>query len=460
MLKALLISIALAQGLAPVNPVTERIEGTRTFDIGPGYEDTFESVPWGSLQPGDAVNIHYRSTPYVSKVGIRAQGTAAAPVIINGVTDAAGNRPVINCQGARTAPGSAPAFTPNGNPAYGESLGCFVVKRGPNDAYLGPKPSFIQLKNLEIKNTRGSTYTTLAGNTASYGSAACIYFHVAADTLVENVVATGCAFGVFYMAKDGLLSQACERATIRNSRFYNNGVPNSWFEHNAYVQCGGAIVEGSFFGKLVSGSQGSSFKDRSARLIFRNNYVLSNDRAIDMVQSEENDQGIAVLPEYGRDYVYGNTIVNDSAYEAIHYGGDNWDEQEGSATEHVPPVPYRSKLFFWNNNVTHVAPGWRVFAFGLSLRHTTAEVWDNVFNFGPQATNMYWLEYAGDLRLGTNVINGNVIASGRDGSNPVNWTITTGVPVPSDPFLQTLLGNAPPPDPTPDPDPPSPPCTP
>ena len=430
-------SVALAdQGPVPDNPVTARVTGTRTFDIGPGWPDTFESVPWGTLTAGDVVNVHHRPQPYVAKIGLRAQGTAAAPVVLNGVTDAAGTRPVVSFTGARTAARSREVFT--NTPAYGESLGGIVIKRGPADAYFGPKPSHIQIRNLELRDARGS-YTTLANKRARYLSAGCIYVHVGADILIENVIAANCAFGIFTMAKDDLLSQAVERITVRNSRIEGNGEPGSWFEHNLYIQADSPIIEGNFIGRVIAGSEGSSFKDRSARLIFRRNYVLSSARAIDLVHSEEQREGIGALPYYGNDYVYGNTIVNDSAGEAIHYGGDNLGEQEEGDEEFVPELPYRAHLFFWNNNVIHRVEGWRNSGFGLSLKSTVADVWGNRFHFGPEAVTHYWVEYAGDLRLGDNQITGEVQESGRDGSNPAMYRITNGNPVPDDDFLRTLL---------------------
>lgn len=424
------------QGRAPRNPVTHALTGTREFAVGPGrHYAELDAVPWAKLGPGDVVNIHARAKPYVSKFGLRARGTATAKVVINGVTDAQGNRPVISFAGARTAPGSAAVFAKE--PAYGESLGGIVIKRGPGDDYLGPKPSFIEIRNLEVHGARGS-YTTVAGGTANYGSAACIYVHVGSDILIENVVAHDCAFGIFTMAKDEMLSQAVERITVRNSRVFDNGVPGSWLEHNLYIQADSPVIEGNFIGRLKAGSHGSSFKDRSARLVFRHNYVESSARALDLVHSEEQSQGIAALPHYGTDYVCGNTIVNDSAGAAIHYGGDNLGEQEAGERILAPALPYRRHLYFWDNDVQETVSGWRNSVFDLSLVGTTVEAWNNRFTFGAQARTHYWLEWAGVLRLGPNQVTGRVVASGRDGANAAHWSIATGISPPSDPFLSGL----------------------
>jgi hypothetical protein len=415
-----------AQGEVPVNPVTKAIKGSaRTFNV--SNETEMLAVPWATLGAGDVVNVQYSPIPYKVKIGLRAKGTAANPVVINGVTDANGRRPVFDFTGAKTAPSTQvgqPIFS--STPDYGESLGGIVIIRGVNDPWGSYKPGFIKIANLELRGAKnGSTYMTTAGRTETYGAAAAVYVARGADITLENLIISNNSFGVFTMAKGDAILEAAERITLRNSRFVDNGIPGSYFEHGVYMQADSPIVEGNYFGKVIAGSEGSSFKDRSARLIFRNNYVVSSSRAIDLVHSEEQKMGIEALPYYGTDYVYDNTIINDSAYEAIHFGGDNLGEQEGGNTVFTPSIKYRSTLYFWNNTVKHTSAGYRNIAFGLSLKSTTVHAWNNRFEFGPQAMAHSWVEYAGILNLyQSNTVVGAVKAGGRDGSNPSMIQIT------------------------------------
>ena len=81
-----------------------------TYHVGPGQTLTeLTDVPWLSLRAGDVVNIYHRAEPYRTKIGLRAQGTADAPVVIHGVTDAKCNRPVLSGQNAVTARDAAAA---------------------------------------------------------------------------------------------------------------------------------------------------------------------------------------------------------------------------------------------------------------------------------------------------------------------------------------------------------------
>ncbi|MBK8476314.1 MAG: right-handed parallel beta-helix repeat-containing protein [Opitutaceae bacterium] len=339
----LLVALALAGASVgpgpnsiPGKPVTTARTGSHaTYNVGPGqtYLEP-DTVPWGALQAGDVVNIYQRATPYRWKIGIRGQGTQAAPIVVNGVTDAAGNRPVFDFNGARTASGSNPGGNNNvfnpASPEYGESLGGIVVKRGPDDDYGSYSPRWIEVRNLELHGaTNGNSYTTLAGGTATYSGSAGVWLQLGDDILLENLVIYDNAFGIFTMAKDGLLSETCRRVTVRGCRVYGNGVVGSYYEHNFYVQCHLPVIEGNYIGRVRAGSEGSSYKSRSSGEIFRYNYVEGSSRAIDWVYSEEQDtDGIVTQPEYGTDFAYGNVIVNDTqassfASSPIHYGGDN-----------------------------------------------------------------------------------------------------------------------------------------
>lgn len=416
------------QGATETLVATTAMVGTRTFHVR-SLADA-QAVQWGSLACGDVVNIHPGTYPI--KVGLRAQCPASNPVTINGVSDAAGNKPVISGSGATTMPGSANVFS--NTPAYGESLGIFVIKRGTSDSYNGPKPSGIVIQGIALTGAaNGQTYRALNGSTQTFGDAANIYVHVGSDITIQNVTAQDGAFCLFVMAKDGSLSQAGERITLRNSRMSGCGVVGAYYQHNVYMQSSSPLVEGNYFGKVKSGSQGSSYKSRSSGEIFRANYVVASARAIDFVHSEEQSSGIAARPDYGTDWVYGNTIISDGP-EAIHFGGDNYGEQEGGAL-FTPSIPYRKTLYFWNNKVTLEAnsAAYRVNVFDLSLRDTVAHVWGNTFAFsgGRSDGEFSWLQWAGQLRLGTNTVTGKQPANARSDANAAMYSITTGNPVPA-----------------------------
>lgn len=73
------------------------------YHVGPGQaHSTISSIAWESMQPGDHVYIHWRSTPYKEKWVINVQGTAANPFKLIGVLSPNGERPIIDGNGATT----------------------------------------------------------------------------------------------------------------------------------------------------------------------------------------------------------------------------------------------------------------------------------------------------------------------------------------------------------------------
>lgn len=430
------------------NPVTTALNATGS---GTRYDVTsdaqLDAVPWGALTAGSVVNIFWKSTPYLRKIGMRGQGTLANPIIVNGVTDASGNRPILQFSGAgvATAAGTNPGGANNvfsGTPAFGESLGGFVIKRGPSDTYGVYAPKHIQVKNLEMRQaggTTGRTYTSVAtGGTVTYDPpAAGLYLLLVEDFLCENCLIYDNGFGVFTQAKDGSLSEACKRTTFRNCRVYGNGTSGSFLEHNFYVQAVSPIIEGCFIGIVRSGSQGSSYKTRSSNEIFRYNYVQASARALDFVHSEDQAvDGIPLQPGYGTDYVYGNVIVNDAALgnfagNVIHLGGDNLGEDDTGAFIN-PSEVYRRRMYFFNNTVVFrgidSSNPYRGAIFDLSLAAnnpntskgapSTLESWNNIFVYtGSTAppTEPGWMEWAGVLNhYGNNLAFGTFQAARSD----------------------------------------------
>jgi hypothetical protein len=439
------------------DPVTTAITGSHaTYNVGPGKTYTEpDTVPWCALVAGDVVNIYWRSTPYRWKFALRGSGTQAAPIVVNGVTDSSGHRPVFDFNGARTASGCNSCGTNNifntASQWSMEDYAGILVRGGVSDAY-GYKPKWIVIKNLEMSGAKtGASFISLSGVSTPYGGTAGIWLQPSADVVLENNVVYDHDWGIFTMSKDDTFLEACERITIRNSRVYGNGVVGSYTQHNVYIQTTNPIVEGNYFGVLRAGAAGSSYKSRCSGEIFRYNYVEASARAIDWVYAEDSGgekgstaTGIATQPDYGTDYAYGNIIVNDCslgncAENPIHYGGDNCGEQDNVATLFVqsPYVPYRSHLYFFNNTmVSRVtqSDSYRATVFAPSLRDTTIDAWNNVFYFSGDS-QFSWVSSAGKINLrGNNLVYGATVNDASDLALPVNYTISKlGTIVSTDP---------------------------
>ena len=414
------------------DPITLAQMGSgTTYDVGPGQSiGEPDGVPWSELAPGDVVNIYWRAEPYRWKLCLRSQGTQTAPVVINGVTNDQGQRPVFDFDGATTASGCANVFDPT-NVWSLEDYGGIVIKPGLDDPY-GYQPSWLEIRNLELHGAGiERDFIGIDGSSRKYVDAgAAVWIQPTTDLTLENNVIHDNAFGVFTMAKDDELRFACQRITLRSNRVYGNGLSGSYLEHNVYMQATNPVVEGNFFGIVRTGSEGSSYKSRSSGEIFRYNHVVGSARAIDLVQSEGQSDGIAQESDYGIDYVYGNVIEVDCALEhcgtyPIHYGGDNLGEQENSEALFRPSEPYRRQLYFYNNTVVFKVDreqSWRASVFDLSERNTQVSAWNNLFAF--RGSSQYaWVQNAGQLGLhAANFVDGMVELS-DERALPVNFQV-------------------------------------
>lgn len=367
----------------PVRPLSAsacagRLIGSHaTYDVGPGraHED-LQTVPWLSLQAGDVVNIHARFNadgtpkPYRTKVGLRSKGTAAKPIYVNGVTDGDCRRPIIDGDGATTADDAAKAhfgsygIGGNGVRDYGaQSLGLFLLWALGDEAVHDAKgrwtPSYITIQNLELRNARSTkTFENSGGGTTAWSHGASAIYAVRANHLtVENCVIEGNDQGVFTNTRGYTEDDHSDVTILRRNTFTGNGTGQST-EHNAYIQSRRALYEGNFFGQVWGGS---SLKDRGSGTVVRFNHILSSARAIDLVDTEEENHAyIADDPLYDWAWVYGNVIRTDInlplsntgntlAARPIHFGHDkDAARSRGEA------------LFFYGNTYLHRAkwPGY------------------------------------------------------------------------------------------------------
>lgn len=377
-----------AAQISPANNCsTAKTGSNRTFHVGPGRTYTeLTDVPWLSLQAGDVVNIYYRSTPYRTKFGLRAQGSAAAPVLINGVTDAQCNRPEVSGANAITATDARTA-------GYGHDIqpySLISIYRGPTDAWDSYTPKHITIQNLKLTGAKaGNSYTNNAGSTSTYDNfAAAIYAVRVHNLTVENCEITSNGIGVFTNTKGSSADDYSANVIIRRNRIHLNGNIGRQTEHNLYIQARRVLYEGNFIGQAYGGS---SLKDRSSGTVIRYNKILASARALDLVESEEEYfSNVKQDPLYPYAWVYGNVIINDAqapagfAVNMIHWGFDNSQSNARAGT-----------LFFYANTLINKVPQstfWYVSPFqigqdGQAAASTTIEAASNIFW---QQSNSEW----------------------------------------------------------------------
>jgi len=335
-------------------PLAATAGGVR-YDVCPTCSHTeLTTIPWNTLKAGSVVNIFYRPDPYRTKIALRVSGTEKAPIIVNGVTDTAGNRPVISGDGAVTAKSNAnTGIYDSDHPENGEALGLIMIKRSQTTDPYGYKAKHLVIQNLEIRATSGRSFVAQNGQTKRYSqSAAGIWADVVEDLLINNVVVTDHGFGIFVNnrnAFDMVESETSRRITVSNSRIFGNGRSGSYLEHNLYLQGVGCALKDSYVGRLREGAEGSSYKDRCSGSRITGNTIDCAARCLDLVHDEsgsdkKRDTPTDTAPDYDVVMVSGNHIRSNSSVSCLHFGGDNLGEGSG-------PFPtYRNGPLTFNDN--------------------------------------------------------------------------------------------------------------
>lgn len=285
-----------------------------TYNVGPGQTyANIGAVPWESLDAGDVVQIHWRSTPYVEKWLIGGQGTVANPIIVRGIAGPAGQLPVIDGQNATTRL-QLDYWSENRS----------VIKVGGSNIPDDVLPTHIIIENLDIRGARPpNTFTNESGTMETYSTnAAAIHIERGQYITVRNCILRDSGNGLFVSSSD---DEAARDILIEGNYIHSNGNSGSIFHHNTYTAAIGITYQYNRFGPLLSGAGGNNLKDRSAGLVVRYNWIEGGNRQLDLVDGEDSSL-IRNHPDYDETHVYGNILIEQAAAgnkQIIHYGGDS-----------------------------------------------------------------------------------------------------------------------------------------
>ena len=351
------------------------------YHIGPGQPLTnISDAPWATLNAGDNVYIHWREQPYREKWVINRQGTASQHISVIGISNANGQQPVIDGNGA---------VTPDGLNYWNESRG--VIKIGGSNTPTDGLPQHIVIENLEIRSGRPPfQFTNDNGNIETYSdNAASIYVEKAANLTIRNCTIKDSGNGIFIGANGGLTQDIL----IEKNHIYDNGIENSIYQHNTYTAGINITYQYNRFGALRDGAGGNNLKDRSAGLVVRYNWLESGNRQLDLVDAE--DSSVLVNhPNYSKTYVYGNVLIEPDGAgnsQIIHYGGDS-----GTLGDYR-----KGDLYLVNNTIISSRSG-NTTLVRLSTNDETAHVFNNIIYNTANGNNMALIGGSGTLNLNNN----------------------------------------------------------
>ncbi len=349
----------------PARPCVHEGSGT-DYPVGPGQNYTdLSKIPWSSLGPGDTVRIHWRETPYREKLLISGRGTHEQPIRICGVPGENGKRPIISGQGAGTPSGlnHLENYFARDHDNF-QGLGLIIISGNYSE-----KPANIVIEGLVLQHARDEYhFLNSRGEKRRYAKgAACIRIQAADNVIIRNNEIAHCGNGIFTMSQSYNEAALTRNLLIEGNYLHDNGQPESYLEHNLYIQAIGVTYQFNRLGPNTPGAEGVNLKDRSAGTVVRYNWFEGGTRVLDLVEVEdsapwfieqaylESLEGMAPDPKrlaevratekrYRKSYVYGNLIRHvgstSPASNLIHYGYDN-----------DPTLSRRGTLYFYNNTL-------------------------------------------------------------------------------------------------------------
>ncbi len=191
-----------------------------------------------SANPGDIIEVAPGKYDFTyDRINIQRSGTPDAPITIRGISDDAGNRPVIDASNVNV------------------HRGMFTVGDGVHD---------IVIENLEMCNARGSRFPDRVPN---YGVNACAVFLAGC----RNVTVRNCNI---HDCEDGLFSTHwADCILVDNCEIHHNGTTFTGRHnatHNFYFCAHRQIVRNCY---IHNSTEGENFKSRAGNTIFAYNWV-------------------------------------------------------------------------------------------------------------------------------------------------------------------------------------------
>jgi hypothetical protein len=359
-------------------------EKGKDYQVGDGADQlkSLAEVPWEDLAPGDTVRIFQRSEPYRGKILLSTAGTADRPVRVCGVKSAAGERPIIDGDGAvaRPAPATGSLYTAaDTDNNIQETRSIVMIDRLSTQDFETAIPAYLQIDGLEIRGaSTAHSFTNSLGTVQSYDSfGACIWLQRGHHVILADNVIHDCSQAVFsHSADDGFEEGITRDLRLSGNYMYDTGEVDSASLHTTYLESIGVIYEFNHYGPQRAGAMGNAIKDRSVGTIVRFNRIEGGAHAIDLVDAEDFPEAAQADPAYSTAYVYGN-LISRSADDGsmLHYGGDSYLEDI-----------YRKGTVYFFSNTVYVSGGTSgtTYLFQLSTTDEHAEVWNNVFAFAPE----------------------------------------------------------------------------
>ena len=366
----------------PVDCTVDPALRGKTYDVGPSQAyKTIRSVPWTSLKPGSTVRIHNEDTSgsspttYHEYFQITTHAARTQPIRVCGVPDAQGNLPVIDANNSTGVPDASTQAIENY--AAVSIGGSYISNWSGNYTGTWTGSQDLIVEGLKIQDASShNTHTAPDGVVGTWPEGvACVRVDPSLDTVIRGIDASYCDNGFFadFNANNGYAMVA--NTLYEGNHLHGNGVSGAYSFHQFYIQGWNEVVQFNLVDQYLVGASGSNFKSRGFPDVIRYNHFGDGAaRELDMDDNQDAtsyttfegllaysgaisypaDLIAAAIEAHHADYVYGNTFVNSTSMDPVHYFSDMCDVDANRL----------GTLWFYNNSFYNATTTlWRMFIF-------------------------------------------------------------------------------------------------
>jgi hypothetical protein len=405
------------------------------YQIGPnaGQLTALSQVPWKDLASGDTVRIFPSPNPYKLGAKFALNTIATTPAVVCGIRGPNGERPILDGDGATTAPNTN--YGRDSAVATNKSRGLVWIGSKGTDAGVR-KPSHIIVAGLKFTHTRPGYSYDGAQPYEAFGGA--VWLDVGDNVTFTDDEFEDVAQAFYSRSQDGSDATVSRATEFSNNRVTNWGVVGNNTIHGAYSESLGMLYEGNWFGPPIAGAAGNPLKDRSAGTVIRYNVMNGGSYCADLVEAEDFPTIAKASGLYDETFFYGNICNMESL--GVHYGGDHPGSEDN----------YRKGTLYVYSDTFNFRGAWQEGSTGasrLSTQDEHAEFFNNIF-YGPDSA--VGCDPIRDCTMFNSLRSGQDVAAGFTSGGVVNLGVNVAKPGCSppgpvcdpDPYPNHALGGA------------------
>jgi len=347
------------------------------YKIGPSSDLKIpQLLNWDNIGPGDIVEFEWRPEPYDAIIGVQRSGKPGQPIVVRGVANQYGQKPVLDGMRARKPPNAQATW-------WNQERGGLTFDAGDR---ANEHQEYLEIRGLRFQNYRfkgGYYFTDYDQKWKSDGWApnvAAIRVRRGNHIVIEDNEIHDCSCAIFVGTEPdpSIRKWRSKDLLIQRNKVTKCSNPGSGQEHPFYTEGLGTIYRWNHIECLADG--GNLLKLRDRNLEVEGNVLIGGNRDFDVVSSKNHPYDKQELGYEPYVYMHGNIIIK-LQHEQNCVGHVGYD------ADHTPDLATKN-FWFYNNTVLVDSRGTEVILFDAEGAETVINLANNLFyvpNFQPNA---------------------------------------------------------------------------